>query len=233
MSSESIDELLAHYLGLLHTYTELRGELASRQTSMYGNLARANFAAERGFRYGPEHFDGRMQALVRLAVSDSSVSGGEEKKQEPAATFAVVRPKKEAAKTADSGKDGEPKDGGEPKKGSEVDATNDDDDAGRDASERTEKKTKKAVKTPKGPRDPLQWFGVLTPMALRKAQQDAIAVVDDVVPRLASVAGEMAAVEIEVRRARKKRARAEAAHEKQSKQSTAAESTTDSAMVSA
>lgn len=192
MSLESIDELLARYLGLLHEYTELRTQLSAHQASMFGNLARANFAAERGLRYGPDHFDGRMQALVRLSVTEGD-SGSE-----AAASFAVTRPKKEVKAEAEDNKTKEKED-------DEKEKLQDDQDA--ETKPKTKKSSKK--KEPAGPRDPLQWFGVLTPMALRQAQNEAIEAIDNIVPRLATLNAEMAAVEIEVRRARKKRARAE------------------------
>ncbi|ATY63630.1 hypothetical protein A9K55_008494 [Cordyceps militaris] len=56
--------------------------------------------------------------------------------------------------------------------------------------------------------NPLRWFGVLVPQALRDAQSEAVRTVEDILPRLASVQAEMAQVEIEVRRARKRRAKA-------------------------
>ncbi|CAK7197460.1 hypothetical protein SEUCBS139899_000107 [Sporothrix eucalyptigena] len=202
MASDTVDELLARYLGLLHEYTELRSQLSSHQESMFGNLARANFAAERGFRYGPDHFDGRMQALIRLEI------GEEDKSAEKAVTFAVVRPKKEVK--VEAAKDDEDSNDEDQKKQQEDKKTD-------NAAITKAKKTEKNKKGAKGPRDPLQWFGVLTPMALRQVQQEAIKAIDTIVPRLATVSAEMAAVEIEVRRARKKRARAAAAQEKEDK----------------
>lgn len=56
--------------------------------------------------------------------------------------------------------------------------------------------------------NPLRWFGVLVPQALRDAQSEAVRTVEDILPRLASVQAGMAQVEIEVRRARKRRAKA-------------------------
>jgi len=61
------------------------------------------------------------------------------------------------------------------------------------------------------PADPLRWFGILTPLPLRQAQSNAIRVVEEVIPRLATLSAEMAEVELEVRRARKRRAKAEKA----------------------
>ncbi len=52
--------------------------------------------------------------------------------------------------------------------------------------------------------EPLKWFGILSPPALRSSQTNFKVAVRDCVPRLASTMNEMNVVEIEVRRARKK-----------------------------
>lgn len=59
-------------------------------------------------------------------------------------------------------------------------------------------------------KDPIRMFGILTPQALRLAQGGAIKMVEDLVPKLASVSAEMKEVEIKIRRARKHRAKAQA-----------------------
>ncbi|OAA65728.1 hypothetical protein SPI_02515 [Niveomyces insectorum RCEF 264] len=208
MALDTVDDLLAKYLVLLHEYTRLRTLLASSQTRLYGHLARANFAAERGFRYGSDHYDGRMQATARLRIAAGSDGSGSAPSSE-ALSFLVTR-------------QGEDKDG-------RVTQQNEEEEEEEEEETKTEQKetvgqrkgletnevngarAKKAEKTTKRtgpPRDPLRWFGVLTPMALRQAQQEAVQVVDNIVPQLASLSAEMAAVEIAVRRARKKRARA-------------------------
>ncbi len=53
------------------------------------------------------------------------------------------------------------------------------------------------------PRDPLNWFGILVPPALRASQSSFKSAVIDIIPALASTTNEMKEVEIEVRRARK------------------------------
>jgi hypothetical protein len=63
------------------------------------------------------------------------------------------------------------------------------------------------------PKDPLRMFGILTPQALRLAQGGAIKMVEDIVPKLVQVDAEMKEVEIKIRRARKFRAKAEAAEQ--------------------
>ncbi|KAI0862620.1 hypothetical protein F4860DRAFT_471217 [Xylaria cubensis] len=72
MDQDHIDSLLERYLHLLHEYTSLRDELATLQMGMYQNIARANFAAERGLRFGQDYYDDRMQASRRLAISYQS-----------------------------------------------------------------------------------------------------------------------------------------------------------------
>jgi coiled-coil domain-containing protein 115 len=67
-----------------------------------------------------------------------------------------------------------------------------------------EKKTTKS-------KDPVRMFGILTPQALRLAQGGAIKMVEEVIPKLASIDAEMKEVEIKIRRARKHRVKAEAA----------------------
>lgn len=71
-----IDALLTRYLLFLDEYTTLRSSLSSLQAGMYQNLARANFTAERGVRYGKEYFDERMVASRRVVVR---VGAGKEK----------------------------------------------------------------------------------------------------------------------------------------------------------
>ncbi len=72
-----VDALLERYLGLLDEYTALRASLGALQAAMYHSLARANFAAERGLRYGPDHYDDRMQARRRLRIAAAAASEGE------------------------------------------------------------------------------------------------------------------------------------------------------------
>lgn len=55
--------------------------------------------------------------------------------------------------------------------------------------------------------DPLLMFGILTPPILRQAQSSAIELVEEIIPRLASVDAEMREAEIGIRRARKHFAR--------------------------
>ncbi|KAM3462687.1 hypothetical protein BB8028_0001g07200 [Beauveria bassiana] len=171
-ADRTIDELLERYLGLLDQHATLRASLAATQQDTLHSLARANFFAPRGARYGPDQYDARMQASRRVVITV------EDKSAPP--TFTVTE--EDDAVVGSTRKEGGGGGGGE-------------EGAGKDAA---------AARND----DPIRWFGVLVPQALRDAQNHARRAVQDVIPRLASVQAEMAHVEIEVRRARKRRAKA-------------------------
>lgn len=56
--------------------------------------------------------------------------------------------------------------------------------------------------------DPLKWFGVLVPPALRVSQNSFRNAVTETVPSLANISNEMRALEVDIRRVRKKIRRA-------------------------
>jgi coiled-coil domain-containing protein 115 len=181
MESEHVDKLLERYLGLLDEYTRLRESLSSLQSGMFQSLARANFSAERGIRYGQDYYDDRMQASRTVSIISSPDNG-----EGGTINFEVI-PKNS---------DPEP-----------VAASNERDEG---EEQKAKEKTKNAAARS---RDPLRWYGILAPIPLRQAQSQAVQVVESIVPRLVSVNTEMMEVEIEVRRARKKRAKAQLATE--------------------
>lgn len=197
----AIDALLERYLSLLDEYTTLRAELGRLQAGMFQHLARANFSAERGMRYGPDSYDERMQAARRVEISSPEGEGA-------APVFRVTPCDELSSSGGGTAEDplsdppaearSEAEDSAEP-----VPASSEEAKAQEDGGE--------AKRQGQRPRDPLRWFGVLTPMALRQTQGCAIEAVERVVPRLVSVSAAMQEVEIQVRRARKKRTKAEAA----------------------
>ncbi|KAM0436155.1 hypothetical protein ACHAPT_003047 [Fusarium lateritium] len=182
-----IDELLERYLGLLDEYTQLRQNLSQLQSNVYQNIARANFAGERGMRYGQDHYDERMQAIRLLDIEV-------DEKEVP--TFSMVdAPAEEPEKEEDAATKGNDE---EPEHEAEKDST-------RESSQKKPKNW-----------NPLHWYGIFAPMPLRTAQTQSIQAVEQIIPRLVTVNAEMLSVEIEVRRARKRRAKAEAAAKNES-----------------
>jgi len=201
MDTAHIDKLLEEYLGLLDEYTTLRAALSTHQADMYQNLARANFTAERGARYGQDFYDDRMQASRTVTVSGGG-SGG----KDGVPVFVVTKAADPAEVPAEKEKDQD--------EGLGEDLNEDEDEDGENTGDEENEKAKTAP--PKRTRrDPLHWYGLLAPMPLRRAQAQAIEVVEKVVPKLVSVDVRMAEMEIEIRRARKKRAKAETSAEKE------------------
>ena len=174
-----IDSLLQRYLLLLDEYTRLRTQLSTLQASVFRDIARANFSAERGLRYGQDQYDERMQALrtVRIGM-----------KEEGLPHFEVVDAEGDKEDEVTEGK-----------------ATGEEGETDEDTKEEQPERKKVISK------DPLRWFGLLTPQSLRTAQASSIEAVSTVIPRLVTLNQEMSQLEIEVRRARKKRSKAETA----------------------
>ncbi|EQL00193.1 hypothetical protein G6O67_006191 [Ophiocordyceps sinensis] len=181
-----IDDLLQRYLGLLEEYMRLRRLLSGLQADVYQNIARANFSAERGVRYGQDDYDDRMRAtrLLRIHQDETHVP-----------VFALTGAAPAPAPTASEA----PVPHGERQPGGEQGQLGDE-HKGTGGTADGEPPTKTA-------KDPLRWFGLLAPAALRRAQSLSVEMVEQVIPRLASVHAEMLSVEIEVRRARKRRAK--------------------------
>ncbi|KAH8169633.1 hypothetical protein LIA77_10177 [Sarocladium implicatum] len=193
---QNIDSLLHRYLLLLDQYTTLRARLSSLQSSLFRDIARANFSAERGLRYGQDHYDERMQALRVLSTKEGD--------GEDVPVFEVRRQDDEQEVEEQERKVDEERE-------SEEKEAEEGDGAEADEKEQEQTPAKKPTATEK---DPLRWFGLLTPQPLRSAQASSIEAVEQVIPQLASINKEMAHIEIEIRRAKKKRAKAEAAAEK-------------------
>ncbi|KAI0480574.1 hypothetical protein GGR56DRAFT_687766 [Xylariaceae sp. FL0804] len=249
MEDDHIDRLLERYLHLLHDYTSLREQLSALQTDMYQSIARANFAAERGLRFGQDYYDDRMQASARVAIAVVAPVPDPQQPQHiddvPVFTVRGARSTSESSDGRDrkpvpdagAGTAGEP-DAATATAAAAAEEGDDDDAPGAAAQEdagtaatitttsahepKDDDKTAAAVAAGQAPLalagpgpgpgdgDPLRWFGLLAAgsPALRRAQAAGAGAVGRVVPRLASVAAEMARVEIEVRRARKRRAKA-------------------------
>ncbi|KAF4782731.1 hypothetical protein HER10_EVM0002334 [Colletotrichum scovillei] len=216
METNHIDSLLERYLVLLDEYTALRERLSGTQAGIYQNIARANFSAERGVRYGPDYYDERMRAsrTLEVAVDDTGVPHFEVVKVAEGGD-AVTDPKTEAteaaAATATKNDDVDEAPSVEPEGVASVGGGQTEKEAEeKDEAENEKEKTKQKKKKKKS-NDPLRWFGILAPMPLRQAQSLSVQAMQDIIPRLVSVDAEMKDIEIEVRRARKRRAKAEAA----------------------
>ncbi|PTB36508.1 uncharacterized protein TrAFT101_010391 [Trichoderma asperellum] len=207
MDQQHIDSLLERYLSLIDEYSRLRAELTKLQTGVYQNIARANFTGERGMRYGQDHYDERMRALrvLDIELGEDSVPNFTMKNLDPPVDGAAGdgKSREEAEKDSkEEEKEGEEKADATSTQNNPVESTEE---------QRNDEKNKDEKKTKKSNHNPLHWFGLLAPQPLRTAQMLSIQAVEEAIPRLVAVNAEMEHVEIEIRRAKKKRAKAMAA----------------------
>ncbi|KAF2856530.1 hypothetical protein T440DRAFT_1897 [Plenodomus tracheiphilus IPT5] len=195
---EELDGLLERYLYTLDEYQKLREELSKQLSSGYMSLAQANFHnSSSAIRYGKDCYDDRMQANRTVHMSeildDNSPSGrshftirkqNEVKPSDPSDVESLSE-KKSAEKTTSS---------------DSPDRSAADDEKSRHEREQEEEKaSNSSMKSP----DPLRWFGILVPPALRTAQSTFITAVEGPIARLATVAMDMRSQEIEIGRMRK------------------------------
>ncbi|KAL8945433.1 MAG: hypothetical protein Q9211_000036 [Gyalolechia sp. 1 TL-2023] len=172
---DSLDVLLERYLHLLHQYQSLQQKMAKELSSGYFSLAQANFSNPNRIRYGQDFYDDRMQASTRFSEPEE-VSGSEPPEHSPHENIIVS-----TLHRADE----------QPQK-EQTEGTGD--------SASSEKDIESAAPIS----DPLRWFGILVPPALRASRNSFKNAVTEVVPILANVANEMKSLEIGIRRTRKK-----------------------------
>lgn len=196
-------------MSLIDEYSRLREELTKLQTGVYQNIARANFTGERGMRYGQDHYDERMCALrvLGIEIGEDNVPNFTMKNLDLPVDGATGDDKsQEEAENHDGGKEEET----EKEEKADIATTQEIPvDSTEEQQNDEEKEDKKKTKKPN--HNPLHWFGLLAPQPLRTAQTLSIQAVEEAIPRLVSVNAEMEHVEIEIRRAKKKRAKAMAA----------------------
>ncbi|KAF4310405.1 hypothetical protein GTA08_BOTSDO02220 [Botryosphaeria dothidea] len=211
----ALDELLKRYLLLLDQYIQARQQLSSDLSSSYISLAQANFNASNRLRYGQDFYDERMQALRRVTV--------EEKEPTPIRSIRLVDPpaestddkKKTASSKAKSAEEYKSEETTDPVSASiakldintEIDIQSSAEtlapDAAKEKKDKADNKESKEGSQKARPDDPIRWFGILVPPALRSAQSTFVKTVEGPVPKLVNLAAEMRELEIEIGRARK------------------------------
>ncbi|KFX93172.1 hypothetical protein O988_06952 [Pseudogymnoascus sp. VKM F-3808] len=200
-AATDIDDLLTTYLELLDTYTTLRSKLTSLQSSTSLSLARATFSTPNRLGYIPQSTT-TLRASARLRVSPPDVSapfGGEDAEGEVFTLLPLPSPVPASAPSKD--------DAAAEEGDAEVDTESDADSTEDADSEPTKSKSAPAPPLPPG-------FGALPPPSLREAQASAIEAIH-IITQLAGVDVKMRAVEVEVRRGRKRAAKVKAAEEKE------------------
>ncbi|EUC30756.1 hypothetical protein COCCADRAFT_7270 [Bipolaris zeicola 26-R-13] len=202
---DHLDDLLERYLHTLHEYQQVMQQLSKQLSNGYMSLAQANFHnSSSAIRYGQDCYDERMQAIRKVRVSEgqtSDVPHFSVHKSDPSDENVDASDDASKKEDAQESKDDsehvtptapESKQEEEPKTTSKTEESS-------PASEETKEKTK----TTKKSNDPLKWFGILVPPALRTAQSAFVNAVEAPIPQLATLARDMRMQEIEIGRVRK------------------------------
>lgn len=169
-----LDELMLSYLDTIDTYQSLRASLGSRFSAGFLALAQANFSSPRG-RYGQDFYDERMSALRGVRVTERGYGIEFESRM-----IDVEEQKEDDKKEEKEKREG--KEGGN--------------------GENKEEDLKDAKKP--DPRDPIRWFGILVPPALRIAQSEFVSSVETIIPQLLTTLSTLSSLELQIIRARTK-----------------------------
>ena len=188
-----LDTLLAHYLVLLDTYTRLRARLSSEFSSGFLSLAHANRNASStlgaGRRYGPTEFDSRMKASIgirsskgiytgeqAIVVSDSAKDLGAVKKTVEASTEAQEQQQQQQPETQTDHHEINPLP--QPLPHTSYSAT-------------TISQTPQLTQ-------PINWFGLFPPSALRQTQNTFTTSVTSTILELLTTISQMRSLEAEI-----------------------------------
>ncbi|KAL8914171.1 MAG: hypothetical protein Q9171_001166 [Xanthocarpia ochracea] len=173
-----LDVLLERYLDLVHQYNSLHQSISKEFASGYLSLAQANFSNHNRLRYGQDFYDDRMQAstkfLVKPPTDELFDDADDERLLKYTISLFTLQPASGSPETTKSTAD--------------------------EAS--TKSQTDIESKPPTS--DPLKWFGILVPPALRASQNSFKNAVTEKITLLANLSNEMRSMEIEIRRIRKK-----------------------------
>lgn len=225
LSLQRLDSLLETYLELLDEHTTLRKQLSKQFSEGFFCLARANHLSGslgNGRRYGEEGYDERMKAQRRIVYSmevsrdgedvdntgseDTVASQEAEKKHQVAAqpSYRVsIQKMKDARPDQTSTADSEQPNRVE---GLQNSSTRDSAAAPASSSSPTQPKSsaepQKNVKSPPSNRDPLNWYGILTPPPLRKAQDSFVSAVETSIPQLLGTSASMYDLECQITKLR-------------------------------
>ncbi|EPS36765.1 hypothetical protein H072_9674 [Dactylellina haptotyla CBS 200.50] len=194
---DHLDRIITSYLSLFDTYQSLQAEISSGLSKGYLSIAQANFSSGR-FRYGQDYYDDRMTALrgVDITQTEDELAATQGLKTEYAVKELKTEEEQEyEVRIKTSGL-----------RRRFVPPPSDDEMINGVTNEKKDKDSDDDVDNdPPFPfvknRDPIRWFGLLTPSALKVAQTEFV----DTLPRLLSVCGllrEIDRQEQEVRRVR-------------------------------
>jgi hypothetical protein len=197
-----LDDLWEKHLTLLDTYHKAQQQLARHFSSAFFDLAQANFKSTNRLRYGQDSYDERMQATRRLLISldDQHLPVLTTSSPLPPSISTKANPQQPTPPSTppiDTGNQTPPIDTDNQTREEKDQELND-----TPESENKESSSKKLG-------DPLHWFGILVPPALRSSQKSFISAFDGPIIDATNSAQALRHVTLEIRRLRKLIKRAE------------------------
>ncbi|KAF2476264.1 uncharacterized protein BDR25DRAFT_331154 [Lindgomyces ingoldianus] len=182
-----LDGLLEQYLNTLDQYQRAQQKLTSSLSSGFFSLAQANFNNRSHSRYGQDYYDERMQATRRITVTAEGTH----------VAFACSAPNSSpspAESVTDASADGE----------APLEKTSESPLAASATASTLPPGVNKASYGDTDTRtDPLHWFGILVPPALRSTQSSFISAVEGPIPQVVTLMKELRKQEVEIARLRK------------------------------
>jgi len=205
---DQLDALWEKHLTLLDSYHQAQQQLARHFSSGFFDLAQATFKSTTRVRYGQEYYDDRMQATRRfeastndndvpcLALKADDTSPSTDTSNEHSTISGEKSSDKEAkGKKPDQPDQQQPTPPSTPPRDTEEEKLSEEQDKSKTTSDQD--------KAQKKPLDPLHWYGILVPPALRASQNSFISAVESPLIEAASSAQALRLVAVEIRKLRK------------------------------
>lgn len=201
-----LDDLLVEYLDLLDRYTTLRTRLAENVSSAFLSLARAQRTSTLGpaRRYGEECYDQRMKAQRRV-VAQMSEAGSSEMSVKSIRPSTIAQTDRGENSRFGKSEDGHDEDSLQPiiqppadREKREEEKEEDKDNKKHDTLEPAEVAAATITKTDPADKNPISWFGLLVPPALKQTQTHFVTAVEELVPALVNADAEMKVLEAEI-----------------------------------
>ncbi|THY88228.1 hypothetical protein D6C95_07129 [Aureobasidium pullulans] len=207
---DQLDALWEKHLTLLDSYHQAQQQLARHFSSGFFDLAQATFKSTTRVRYGQEYYDDRMQATRRfeastddndlpcLALKADDTSPSTDTSNE----HSTKSGEKSSEKEAGEKKTEEPEQ--QPTPPSTPPRDPDEEEPSKEQEEQDKSKTTSGQdKAQNKPCDPLHWYGILVPPALRASQKSFISAVESPLIEAANSAQALRLVAVEIRKLRK------------------------------
>ncbi|PGH09544.1 hypothetical protein GX51_00650 [Blastomyces parvus] len=195
--SRKLDCVLEHYLGLLDQQQRLQEEIGREFSSGFFSLARANNSCPPGRRYGEDYYDERMKPIKKLSIIPPSEVPAQDKptmlssnQRRNTPSFTIENVLLSSVNVKET-KDTESKD-------DETGPSSSSPSRSSDPNEPDRFTGPEKSSTNRQSSNPLNWFGILVPPALRTAQQSFYTALEGPITTLAGVITEMREVEREV-----------------------------------